>query len=237
MDRKFSDAQVERFAKNLLNDFALDDETLNEIAESPKLWWNVRNGVEAEKSRRERRWFFAIRWQIAAFGALAIVFCFGLAGLFLISDNNKKSSVAQENSIRNQETAKAATPKIETKKTESPGKSLPNPEPEIVLVKTVESKAKLPAKIRSAEISTKRLFKSSKNESSAKTANEETKTDFIALSYSQTPDSGQIVRVKVPASMMVSLGVATNIGKESEMVNAEVVIGDDGLARAIRFIR
>jgi len=45
------------------------------------------------------------------------------------------------------------------------------------------------------------------------------------------------VRVKVPSSMMVSLGVATTVEKESELVSAEVVIGDDGLARAIRFIR
>jgi hypothetical protein len=37
--------------------------------------------------------------------------------------------------------------------------------------------------------------------------------------------------------MMISLGVATNVEKESKMVSAEVVIGDDGLARAIRFIR
>ena len=72
---------------------------------------------------------------------------------------------------------------------------------------------------------------------SPRIAVEETKTDFIALSYAADTESGQIVRVKVPSSMMVSLGVATNVEKESKMVNAEVVIGDDGLARAIRFIR
>ena len=61
--------------------------------------------------------------------------------------------------------------------------------------------------------------------------------DFIALSYGADAESGQIVKVKVPSSMMVSLGVAQNVKKGSELVNAEVVVGDDGLARAIRFIR
>jgi len=57
------------------------------------------------------------------------------------------------------------------------------------------------------------------------------------LSYAANTDSGQIVRVKVPRSMMVSLGLKSNVEKESELVSAEVVIGDDGAARAIRFIR
>jgi len=93
MDRKFSDEQLDKIAKNLLKDFALDDEMLDEIAESPKLWWSVRNQIEAEKTRREKSWFFAFRPQILAFGALAIVGCLGLAALFL---NSKKDSNAKK---------------------------------------------------------------------------------------------------------------------------------------------
>ena len=65
----------------------------------------------------------------------------------------------------------------------------------------------------------------------------EVKTDFIALTYARDPESGQIVRVKVPSSMMVSLGVVSSVNKPGDMVDAEVVVGDDGLTRAIRFIR
>jgi spore germination protein GerM len=61
-------------------------------------------------------------------------------------------------------------------------------------------------------------------------------TDFIALSYLPATESGQIVRVKVPRSMLVSLGVTTNVEKPSELVNAEVIVGDDGGTRAIRFL-
>ena len=112
-----------------------------------------------------------------------------------------------------------------------------NPVPEKVSVKNIEPKSKFVVKNQTAGLSTKEANKSSRKESLPKTATEETKTDFIALSYAANTDSGQIVRVKVPSSMMVSLGVATNVEKESELVSAEVVIGDDGLARAIRFIR
>jgi hypothetical protein len=65
----------------------------------------------------------------------------------------------------------------------------------------------------------------------------EIKTEFIALSYARDPESGQIVRVKVPSSMMVSLGLVVSVEKPSDLVDAEVLVGDDGLTRAIRFIR
>ena len=50
-------------------------------------------------------------------------------------------------------------------------------------------------------------------------------------------ESGQILSVKVPRSMMVALGVTTNAERNSEMVKAEVIVGDDGAARAIRFMK
>ncbi len=241
MDRKLSDEQIDKIAKNLLKDFALDDETLDEIAESPKLWWNVRNQIEAEKTRRERNWFFAFRPQMLAFGALAIVICFGLAVVVLNSKDDSQP-IAKENSVQAPTEEKVKTPenlatvppKDDFKKLEISKKSESNPVPAKVSAKNIEPKPKFVAKNQIGETSAKRVNNSSKVLS--KTA-EETKTDFIALSYAANTDSGQIVRVKVPSAMMVSLGVATNVEKESKLVSAEVIIGDDGLARAIRFIR
>lgn len=242
MDRKLSDEQLDRIAKNLLNDFALSDETIDEIADSPKLRWNVRNKIEAEKSRREKSWFSAFRPQILAFGALAIVFCLGLISLYLTS-KDANPTIARENSVQNpnNETVKTAEDlapipsKTDSEKTETPNNLTSNSDSKEIPAKNIETKTKFVAKAQTAENPTKQSIKASKKQISPKTVKEETKTDFIALSYAPTTDSGQIVRVKVPGSMMVSLGVTTNV--ETEFVSAEVVIGDDGLARAIRFIR
>lgn len=65
----------------------------------------------------------------------------------------------------------------------------------------------------------------------------EAATEFIALSYLPASESGQIISVKVPRSVMVALGVTTDTERSRELVKAEVVIGDDGAARAIRFIK
>jgi hypothetical protein len=65
----------------------------------------------------------------------------------------------------------------------------------------------------------------------------EVKSEFIALSYARNPESGQVVRVKVPSSMMVSLGLVASVEKPNSLVNAELLVGDDGMTHAIRFIR
>lgn len=241
MNRKLSDEQLDRIAKNLLQDFSLDDETLDDIADSPRLWWNVRNRIEAEKTRREKSWFFGFGWQIAAFGALAILFFGGLGVLFL--NSNSGETVAGVNEVEIPKLENAQSNNAENGKTE----------PNVKIDKSEKSEKSERPKSETAKRFSKKEF--TKNINSAKSAvnlsktkppkiqnpvesaGAETKTDFIALSYSSAADSGQIVRVKVPSSMMVSLGVTAQVESNAKFVNAEVVIGDDGMARAIRFIR
>lgn len=242
MDRQFSDEQLDRLAKNLLQDFTPDDETLDEIAGSPQIWRNVRNRIETEKARREAGWLAALRPPILAFGALAVLICLGLTILFLSFGNHPEPLSAGEKSPQNMvgkaserpEPATVVPPKIDPENREISPKS--KPAPEKTAVKNAVPKIRPAAKNQIRETPAKQSADPSEK-TVAPTPAEETKTDFIALSYAADTDSGQIVRVKVPSSMMVSLGVTTNVEKESEMVNAEVVIGDDGLARAIRFIR
>jgi len=242
MDRKLSDEQVDKIAKNLLSDFASSDETLDDIAGSPKLWWSVKNQIQTEKARREKSWFFAFRPQILAFGALLLVICFGLAAIGLNFKNDSNQTIAKENSVQNliKETAEkpedlaVVPPKNDFKNSQISKKTESNPVPAKVSVKNTQPKAKFIAKNQLSETAAKKADSSLKV--LAKKA-EETKTDFIALSYAANTESGQIVRVKVPSEMLISLGVTTNVEKESKLVSAEVIIGDDGLARAIRFIR
>ena len=68
----------------------------------------------------------------------------------------------------------------------------------------------------------------------------EVATQFFPLTFiadSAVLETGQVVRVRIPRSALVSLGVPMNVYRAGELVKADVVIGDDGLARAIRFIQ
>ena len=65
-------------------------------------------------------------------------------------------------------------------------------------------------------------------------------TDFIPLvqggRFGQA-DGGHLVRVELPRSAMVSFGLPVNFERAGGRVKAEVLLGDDGIARAIRFVR
>jgi len=69
----------------------------------------------------------------------------------------------------------------------------------------------------------------------------ESVTEFISLvadAPAATPlEGGQLVRVQLPRSALASLGLPLNIERENESVKADVLLGNDGLARAIRFVR
>ena len=63
-------------------------------------------------------------------------------------------------------------------------------------------------------------------------------SDFILLTYdSEIGSDAQMVRVELPRSAMASFGLPVNIDRADQRVKADVLLGADGLARAIRFVQ
>ena len=70
--------------------------------------------------------------------------------------------------------------------------------------------------------------------------NREIATDFMPLGYlnpATLQDGGRIVRVEVPRSALVNFGLPVNMDRYHEKVKADVLLGVDGLAHAIRFVK
>lgn len=68
----------------------------------------------------------------------------------------------------------------------------------------------------------------------------EVATDFIPLSYmnaANLQDGGQIVRVQLPRSALANFGLPVNMDRYNEKVKADVLLGADGMAHAIRFVQ
>ena len=72
-------------------------------------------------------------------------------------------------------------------------------------------------------------------------ATTEAATAFLPLAYSGVPaTNAQLVRLEVPRAALASFGLApieTLAAPLSDTVPADVLVGEDGLARAIRFVR
>lgn len=64
--------------------------------------------------------------------------------------------------------------------------------------------------------------------------------EYLPLTYladATAMESGTVVRVELSRSALISLGVPVGPDRSEETLKADVVLGDDGVARAIRLVR
>jgi len=72
----------------------------------------------------------------------------------------------------------------------------------------------------------------------APAAVEEVVTDFYPLVNPAPPfERGRLLRVEVPASAMRMVGLPVHAERLSDPVQADVLVGEEGLPRAIRFVK
>ncbi len=66
---------------------------------------------------------------------------------------------------------------------------------------------------------------------------DEIATNFIPLYNIPMTEGGQVVRVTLPRSALATFGLPVNAALADKPIKADVVIGNDGIARAIRFVQ
>ena len=62
-------------------------------------------------------------------------------------------------------------------------------------------------------------------------------TEFIPLAGFAQSEGAHLVRVELPRSALTSFGIPVNADRAGGRVKADVLLGEDGTARAIRFVR
>ena len=68
----------------------------------------------------------------------------------------------------------------------------------------------------------------------------EVATDFFPMIYGDALDpleGGQVVRIRLPRSALMSFGLPVNQEQPAGRVDADVLLGEDGMARVIRFVK
>jgi hypothetical protein len=74
----------------------------------------------------------------------------------------------------------------------------------------------------------------------ANSSGNEIATDFFPVGYTSPmnlQDGGQVMRVELPRSTLAGFGLPVNMERINERVKADVLVGPDGQARAIRFVQ
>jgi hypothetical protein len=165
-------------------------------------------------SSTNRRWFYAV-------GAIAAVFvlAFGLGALrwrTVPSSELPVRTVASNSGVKT--IADAVVPPVGPASGAQP--LVPSP------ARPNHNRRRLPSGITNA---------------SADVSSKEVATDFIPVMYGSTgvevEPGSQIVRVELPRSAMASFGLPVNMDRADQRVKADVLLGVDGLAHAIRFVQ
>jgi hypothetical protein len=224
MKKKLSDNDIDRMLRTLVCEAGADDETVKDVAGSPTLWWGVQRGIAGQKAGVRSPWPPANalrRWLMIGIPALAAVIL--VVAIITMRPGYEPGNGATD-------LVKTSPEAVPAERTPEIGRPSEGPEPRESSVTDVKAPTTIKAK------TSFKPDRQPKMQASTTPNKAEIRSDFIALSYAQDPESGQLIRVRVPRSMMVSVGLVSSVAKPTDLVDAEVIVGDDGLTRAIRFI-
>jgi hypothetical protein len=165
---------------------------------------------------RRRRWLLAV-------AALALLtFGISLAG-WIASSPKREAPASGSNGAQAAPTDVPATP----------GKSGQTP-PRIVEFRKADRHILVPG----PGDRQKRLASANRRSSGADAAREFVTPFFPVMQGGELIplDGGQLVRVRMPRSNLIPLGIPIDQGRASETIKADVLLSNDGLARAIRLV-
>ncbi len=224
------DDSSEELSRQILKATRADQDEIEAAVNSPFLFQRIRNQIATEGNRthqtavaNHRNLFssflasFNWRWGWAI--PTAALLLFGFAMLMTRSNPEKPNESA------NQTIPEKIAPVENIERTGKPEINASAPKMTVVKANYRPAAKRPQNKISRSPITTEAA---------------EVVTDFLPLTYlseTSAADSGHVVRVEVPRTMMASMGVPTNRERKTEFVKADVVISDDGLATAIRFVQ
>ncbi len=238
--RNLQNEELNRIGRKLLDAGRVRNEEIEQIIASPMLFDAVKTRIETERQRRNSKsvssgWasFQIWNWQKAA-AAVLLLFIVGAIGLIGFNKFTKQ-----------QEVYHVAAPKIHPQFERI--EILPFPptnqslENSPVILKTKNFAVKSP-KIAKQKISINKILKAQKPNQPRKLQLKQEKPlgEFYALAFAGNPgETGEelrIVRAELSRSSLFALGVNLPIENESEKIKTDLLVGADGVARAIRFV-
>lgn len=193
----------------------------------------VSNGVPMSGHAPVRRWSWAKTIAVASMAAAA-----SLALFVLVQPSAPRHAPAQRAMIVEPPTnLSGGPPAVAQQKQSQADTEVVAPAP--VEAKVVGSRPAFTPRPRAANVSYHE-GRGSRPALADAGRSQEVATEFIPLvqaePYAQA-EEGHLVRVELPRSALVSFGLPVNVEAPGGRVKADVLMGQDGIARAIRFVR
>lgn len=245
--RDLQNAKLDEIGRKLLAATrAASEEELDRIVGSPKLFDGVKARIKAEQRERAAQTFFGdwrnlFVWngqKIAASLAVLMFVALGTLGVIVLTKQDSSPALAEKIAPPPQINLPDAPVEISP-----PVETFAAP-PEIVKTQNFARKNRLSFQ--------KAVFKNETPAAAPKRALRrknplkrqtiiEPEGEFYALAFAGKPFEGgedlRIVRAELSRSSLFALGVNLPIENESDKIKTDLLVGADGVAKAIRFVK
>ena len=215
--QELSKQDIFRLGDKVLNAVRLPEEEVDRIVALPRLFDSVKFAIDSRdmtEQKEGRPVLHVLRWEAAV--ATLSVFAFLAAAVWfsdLIWHGNTSPEVAR------------------TLVTDLAPVDVPASDPEDPESYAIEQ----PAERRRKAIATPRTRKKSKNVPAP-----ERFTKFYSITYAgdlqESEENGQLVRVELPRESLFAMGITIPTENVADKIKTDLLIGEDGIVRAIRLV-
>jgi len=213
--------RLDMIGQGVLEASRMRNSEIEEIVAAPHLFRSIKANVERQRApdpsgqrRFLRNWVWQLR--VTASASLAIVIAIGI-GLSLYSKSSQISPVPGVAFVRSD--IAVDLPKPTTRFYEVSGEERGD------IDRPVIQRAALTRPQPSHRHQTQEV---------------EDVSEFYPITYTDnqdTNDGGQLVRVELPRSSIAAMGIDPPEGNESPKVKTDLLIGSDGVMKAVRFVK
>ncbi|MEQ1605054.1 MAG: hypothetical protein ABL999_09310 [Pyrinomonadaceae bacterium] len=229
MKKRYDNKKLDQIGKHLFDTEPLAANVIGDIVAKPDLFSLVRERIAADQaaSIAELRRTSPVRRYVVAYSGMALTVLAAAGAIYLYTPNKPETAVAK-----------------------APGQVLSSKAPQVPDAVPDVVRSEVPPQPITGKLSADRTTKDEPKMEKAillRTEPEnrprriaEPDKRFIPVSYTGDPDEmsggGQVIRVEMKRSSLFALGVDIPLENDDTIVKADLLIGRDGVTRAIRVV-
>ena len=226
--------KLENIGRAILAAGALREAEIDKIAAREDLFAGVLAKMNSAPAPAPKEVFsfarFVRRHELGIGGAFAVVLCIGVFGLYLrqpsveVSVRNIELPAVQPEAARSEITPQVIVNGSAADRTQDRVMDAPPAAPEPTVERAVYRQARPSAPPRPQRAS----------------VNEAAEPEFLPVTYTgdngESARGGRVIRVDVLRSTLFAMGINVPLENESPTVKADLLVGPDGVTRAIRLV-
>ena len=227
--RKLDNQEMDAIAKRLLAAHRLTDTEIDRIAAAPGSFMGVlsriRNTEPAEDVKIGLAGFLVAHRMIAG-TSLAAILCISAFALFLQQDRAGLVISNIHTPVKGSGETRPSTPQVEYVKGFTSGRA--------------DIQSDVPAEPPTIQNAIQREVRRPQPRVEQASYTQNNENHFVAVTYmgdgGESARDGRVVRVDVPRSTLFAMGFNVSLENDSPTVKADLLIGPDGVTRAVRLV-